>query len=61
MPDAPLVIARRYLMRAKITGERKDADIALVAAILALIEELQRFREALDCWQGQVSLPQLEQ
>ena len=55
MPDAPLTIARRYLARAQITGDRKYADVALVAAILALIEELQRFREALAQLEGRVA------
>ena len=38
MPDAPLTIARRYLARAQITGDRKYADVALVAANLAQVE-----------------------
>jgi len=55
MPDTPLTIARRYLARAQITGDRKYADVALVAANLALIEELQRFREALAALEGRLA------
>ena len=55
MPDTPLTIARRYLARTQITGDRKYADVALVAANLALIEELQRFREALAQVEGRLA------
>jgi len=55
MPDTPLTIARSYLARAQITGDRKHADIALIAAILALIEELQRLRTALAALEGRIA------
>lgn len=47
MPE-PLATARHYLTRAQLTGDRHCADIALVAAILALVEELRRLQLVLD-------------
>ena len=40
-------LARNYLERARLTGNRKHADIALVAALIVLCEELRQFRMAL--------------
>ena len=42
-----LSVARHYLERARLTGERKHADVALIAALIVLCEELRQFRSAL--------------